>query len=221
VAQLPTDEQQFIAGVSAQTGIDPRVLVAWIQQEGAYAPGGTGGHNYLNLRPDPASDVGVSSVSPGRFDQFATVQDAIASTVARLKQPFAAPILSAAKSHASPAQEIGAIASTGWDADHYGGSGGPNLQATFAQLFGQGQLGSAYQGSGSAAEAAITGNIPTNIGKAEKAISGAAGSFGDLFSFLTSWRFAEVVGGALLLLVGLVLLGRQFGVQPPVRVPVG
>lgn len=36
-----------------------------------------------------------------------------------------------------------------------------------------------------------------------------------LFEFITSWRFAEVVGGFLLLIVGLVLLGRQFGLSLP------
>jgi hypothetical protein len=35
------------------------------------------------------------------------------------------------------------------------------------------------------------------------------------FAFVTSWRFAEVIGGALLLLVGVALLGKQFGLSVP------
>lgn len=40
-------------------------------------------------------------------------------------------------------------------------------------------------------------------------------SVGGLISFVTSWRFAEIVGGFVLLVVGLILLGRQFGVSAP------
>jgi hypothetical protein len=52
------------------------------------------------------------------------------------------------------------------------------------------------------------GNFPTVAGTALNSVSG-------LISFLTSWRFAEVIGGVILLIIGLVLLGRQFGVSPP------
>lgn len=60
---------------------------------------------------------------------------------------------------------------------------------------------SIYQSSG--AQAAV--------GAGKKAVSSAEG----LISFVTSWRFAEVVGGFVLLVVGLLLLGRQFGVDGP------
>lgn len=37
-----------------------------------------------------------------------------------------------------------------------------------------------------------------------------------MFAFLTSWRFAEIVGGIILLVVGLFLVGRALGVSVPV-----
>ncbi len=91
--------EQFVADVSKATQIDPRVLIAWAQQEGAYAKGGTGGFNYLNLRPiagDP-----YSSVSSGGFEQFSSLSDAEAATIRRLGQPFAQPIITAAGQHVS------------------------------------------------------------------------------------------------------------------------
>lgn len=226
MAKLSPDEVQFVQGVSTQVGLDPRVLIAWVEQEGALAPGGTGGHNYLNLRPyqgDP-----YSSVSSGGFEQFASVNDAITATVRRLRQPFAAPIVSSAQR--SPAQEIAAIASTGWDASHYGGPGGPNLQRTFNGLF-PGQISSPWHppprtGMDAASVGIDVHNIGTPWGAAAAAshipgvvqVEGAVHalrSVGDLIRFITSWRFAEIVGGILLLVVGLVLIGRHFGISPP------
>lgn len=230
---ISQDEAAFVEGVSNATGIDPRVLVAWVQQEGAYAQNGTGGHNYLNLRPY-SSDVGVSSVTSGNFDQFGNVQDAVASTVARLRQPFAQNIISVAAEHPTPAQEIAAIAGTGWDSGHYGGQGGPNLVATYDQIFKSAQT--PYQppaaagqilpsvGTGSAADVGSTDITGSGGGPS---VAGALGglnpfsSFEGFFKFVTSWRFAEVVGGFLLLLVGLFLLGRQFGLAVPTPAPLG
>lgn len=149
---LTAAEAAFVTGVTTKTGIDPRVVVAWVQQEGAYAPRGTGGFNFLNLRPYPGDPY--SSVSSGNFEQFASVSDAIDATVRRLKQPFAAPILASVKK--SPGQQIAAIADTGWDADHYGGNGGINLKATFAKLFTPAALADKPEGAGAAAAVAAT-----------------------------------------------------------------
>src|SRR5438552_3986259 len=124
---LTSDEARFVSGVSAQTGLDPRVVVAWEHAEGDYAPGGTGGHNYLNLRPYPGDPY--SSVSGGGFDQFGSVEDAIRATVRRINQPFAAGIRGSVGR--PPASEIGAIAASAWDSGHYGGFGGPNLRTIF------------------------------------------------------------------------------------------
>jgi hypothetical protein len=243
--QLTTDEAQWVTGVAEGTGIDPRVLIAWAQDEGAYAPNGTGGHNYLNLRPSSIGDVGVTSISSGDFDQFANVQDAIASTVARIKQPFASAIIENARG--TPAQELAAIASTGWDGDaHYGGAGGPQLQRDFSSIFGnpdtpyeaptpsylaqltgdinvggsaatpglfgsgtlEGAPGALYQGSG--AQAAVNA-----AGGAISGVTGSIDSVGKFFSFVTSLRFAEIVGGVLLVAIGLLMIMRSLGMKTP------
>ncbi len=56
---------------------------------------------------------------------------------------------------------------------------------------------------------------------AEAGAVGAITSIPDALAFLFSYRFLEIVGGGLLLLVGLFLLGRQLGVTVPVPGPVG
>src|SRR5215469_17306924 len=53
---LNNDETQFIVGISEGTGVDPRVVAAWVYQEGAFRSGGTGGHNYLNVKPAPGDN---------------------------------------------------------------------------------------------------------------------------------------------------------------------
>jgi len=142
-----TPQITFVDAVAKQTGLDPRVVYAWTAAEGAYASGGTGGYDFLNLRPDAASDVGVASVSPGGFDRFGTLQAAISSTVARIKQPFLqqhlAPVL---KAGGSPAEQIAAIAASGWDSGHYTdakGVVGGKLIADFTSQYGSAALGSA------------------------------------------------------------------------------
>ncbi len=73
----------------------------------------------------------------------------------------------------------------------------------------------------------ITSDVGGAAGAVGGAVSGAVGdvlhpfqAIGDVFTFLTSWRFAEVLGGFALLIVGLMLLGKQFGISPPAVVPV-
>lgn len=207
---------QFANGVASQTGIDPRVVYAWAQQE---TGGHAYGHNWLNLRPyhqnqgGSTDDVGVVAVQ-NNFDRFGSVQEAITSTVHRLNQPFASGIVAAREQ--TPAQEIAAIAQSGWDAGHYGGAaaGGPNLRNTFSSIYGAPALGSAAQKG--AKVSGSTGSAGTGLGVGSiPVVGGAISGIGDAFTFLTSWRFAEVLGGFVLVLLGLYLLGRQFGVGPP------
>lgn len=207
-------ETTFIEGVAAGTGIDPRVLQAQADVEGATAPGGTGHFNYLNLKPYPGDPY--SGVSPGGFEQFASVQDAIAATVRRLHQPFAAGIIASTQgASATPQKEIAAIAASGWDAGHYGGVGGPSLLSEFTKLYGgqSAQTPATSQGTG---ESPLS-NAPIVSGPAGAASAvGSALSYpAKIWAFVTSWRFVEIVGGFFLLLVGLYLLGRQFGIQAP------
>lgn len=220
---LDDNQAAFVTGVSTQTGIDPRVIIAWDQQEGAYAPGGTGHFNYLNLRPYPGDPY--TSVSGGGFEQFGTVQDAITATVRRIKMPFAAPIEQAAAQHATPRQEIAAIASTGWDAGHYGGTGGLSLQRTFAGLFPNG-LDDQYEspgaasavaatvGTGSAADAGSVdaGSVGRAAGKVADAVAAPvklAEKAGHILDVIFSVRGLEMFGGFLLIVLGVLWLSRR------------
>ena len=227
-------EATFVAGVSQATGIDPRVVLAWVRLEGAYAKGGTGGYNFLNLRPY-SSDVGVTKITSGNFDNFATVQDAITSTVARLRQPFASGILATAAKKPTPAQQIAAIAASGWDAGHYGGTGGPNLLSELASIFGSKAAGDTYEspanasavaaeaGSGSAAD--WTSTDLTNV-PGYKQVAQAVSTAKTLAEFLpklldpSTWRrFGLFVAGGLLLLAALFMFARAGGVDA-IPVPV-
>lgn len=210
----------FANGVSQATGIDPRVIIAQAQQEGAYAPGGTGGHNYLNLASATVDSLGAkrSGSSAGGFAQFNNVQDAISATVAEFKSPAIGLTSEAGK---TPATQIADIAATPWDTGHYGGNGGVNLLRTFDSIYGAPAAGkpapsdfrvSGTPGSGGTG---VTGSDSTF-----QAVTKPFKSIEEVFTFLTSWRFAEVVGGFALLVVGLVLLGKQFGISPPAAVPV-
>jgi murein DD-endopeptidase MepM/ murein hydrolase activator NlpD len=58
------------------------------------------------------------------------------------------------------------------------------------------------------------GGLVTDPTKPLDAATAFAEGTADLARFLVSVRFAELVGGGLLVLVGLYLLGRQFGVGP-------
>lgn len=62
---------------------------------------------------------------------------------------------------------------------------------------------------------AVTGGV---IAEGSALATGAgqlAKPFTNWFDFVTSWRFAEIVGGFLLLIVGLILVGRSFGLSTP------
>lgn len=224
---LDASQAQFVIGVSTATRIDPRVIVAWMQQEGANAPGGTGGFNYLNLRPEPGDEF--KSVSTGGFEQFASVTDAIGATVNRLNKPFARPIIATARTKPTPSEQINAIAATGWDSSHYGGNGGQNLLKTFTSIFknpNDSYVGPAHAReiantatTGSAADAGSVdiGGAATATKKAAKAtveaIPGvkAFESIGGVFSWVgDNWdRILWVVGGFILLLLGLALLAGK------------
>lgn len=123
----------FAAAVAAATGLNPAVVQAWVLAEGAYAPNGTGGFNYLNLRPytgDP-----YSSVSSGGFEQFSNLANAETASIRRIRQPFASGILGSAGK--GILQEFAAIAASAWDAGHYGGPGGPRLIEAYNSLASQ------------------------------------------------------------------------------------
>lgn len=217
---LTADETQFIQGVSAGTGIDPRVLVAWIQSEGH--PGDMY-HNYMNIQTPTAASLGVptSGTAAANTAEFSDVQTGIDATVKEIKSLGLSHL-----AHETPRQEITQIAASPWASSHYGGPGGPRLQSVFAGIFGgQAGLDSAYQSPSSSYQvgstattgsAADAGSVDiTGSGGGPSVARAVSGLVSNPFKFLTSWRFVEVVGGFLLLLVGVALLARQFGLSVP------
>ena len=214
----------FMAAIAKDSGLDPRVVWAWIQQEGSYKGNGVGGWNYLNVRPVSGDKhVGVSS---GNFALFGNEQDAIATTVNVLHQSNMRSILDAAHADDTAGQEIAAIGASPW------GTGATQFRNTYASIFGAASLNDEWHNDfdhlAALAKATGVGDSPSIIDRATGAITSpitnaadaAGAAFGKAFDFATSWRLAEVVGGFILLVVGLVLLGRHFGMRPPAPAPV-
>lgn len=90
----------------------------------------------------------------------------------------------------------------------YQDGGGPSLKSNDGSIVGSINGGLLHIPGVASAE-----DLPGKITKPFSTIE-------DVFNFLTSWRFAEVLGGFALLIVGLVLLGKQFGISPPAAIPV-
>lgn len=207
---LDQNEGEFVRGIHNATGIDERVVIAWMYQEGAFKKGGTGGYNYLNIRSNS-----------GDFAHFSNVQDAITATVAVLRQPNMRTIVSMAKTKPTPQQQINAIAASPWDAAHYGGSGGPTLQKTFAGLFGgTHSLTTPYLGADIAADFkataadftsidmnTVTGAVGDAVGAVVSPIASIAHAFEWAFS---NWdRILLVIGGGIGLLVAIILIFKS------------
>ena len=226
VAQLP----QFASDVAKATGLDPRVVWTWAQSEGAYASGGTGHFNYLNLRPE-AGDV-YAGISPGRFEEFSSEQQAVVASVRRIREPFlwtspalGGPGLGAVVAKGgSPAQEFGAIGRSNWDSDpnepgggHYRGSAsaapGTKLLELFEGSFGVKAAGAPPKSAGTppAPVGAAGGPTKSAVGSAVSGIGDVIDSFDKFFKFVTSYRFLEILGGFVLLGLGLVILARAIG----------
>lgn len=242
MAKLDLNQVRFVIGVSTATRIDPRVVIAWMQQEGANAPGGTSGFNYLNLRP--LSGDPYKTVSSGGFEQFASVNDAVKATVRRLNQPFAKPIVATARTRPTPQAQIRAISTTGWDAGHYGGGGGIELQRTFSTLF-KGGLNDSYLDPGNARAVANTvstgsasphdpiGSTPSVIDSAASAANDAARhipgvaqieDIGSLFKWIgNNWdRIGIAAAGIIFVILGFALIAgktKTAALMPPAAAP--
>ena len=209
-----TDEATWANAVAKQTGIDPRVLIAWQHAEGH--PGDQA-FNSLNMQSQTAQAVGVRPATVLAADTagFANVQEGITATVREIQA-----LGLTHEAGRSPAQQIADIAASPWASSHYGGPGGPNLARDFTSLYGSAALGQPARpglqvssvpgssGTGVVGSGSVLGGVAHDVGSALSFPERA-------FKFLTSWRFVEIVGGFFLLLVGLFLLGRQFGLQAP------
>lgn len=221
MAGLDTNAAKFVVGVSSATGIDPRVVVAWVVQEGTYTKGGIGHNNFLGLKVQAGDKY--TSVGPGNFEQYANVNDAIYSASRRIKSNHA--ISATAKSKPSPREQIRAIAASSWDQNHYGptGSPGKNLMATFGRIFGGNKglddtyVGPAQAGpiastanTGSAADAGSydAGNAAHDAASAAGSILGPFKSIAELIKWIGgNWdRMLLVFGGVILVVIALLYL---------------
>ncbi len=116
---LAEQEKLFSNATAAGTGLDPRVVYSQVIAEGAYAPGGTGGLNFLNLRSSTVSSLGLpyAGSSPAGFAQFANLTQAEQASIAEYKSPA----IHLGTPAPTPQGQITQIAATPWDASHYGG----------------------------------------------------------------------------------------------------
>lgn len=210
-APTPAQQEQaaFADTIAGYIGYDPRVIYAWTQLETGGTPYG-GFHNWLNLRPYPGDPY--IGVSPGNFEEYANVAQATTAAKMRLHQPFAAVIRAAGGKGHTPRDEIAAIAASGWDVAHYGGPGGPSLAAEFQSLYGAQALDQpasshVVKPGGGQSQSSIVDKLTGVPGSGGSIVSGWVS---DLTGFVKEYapRVAEVVGGALLILVSLLILTR-------------
>ncbi len=231
MATAQTDQSDFANTIAAYLGYDPRVVYAWTQQE---TGGQAIGNNWLNLRP-ASNEVGVVGTTTGGFAKFDNLKDATISTEHVLKQSNMSLIVQEGGPGHTLSDEIGGIAASPWDSGPayddsqyagvkssthhygYGGPGGPNLVARFNDLYPGGKITSppsshVVTGSGSQTQSSVwdwlTG-VPNS--KSGNPINSVSDAIGAIAGFLFSYRFLEILGGGLFLLLGLYLLSKQFG----------
>lgn len=124
----------FVDRLAAATGLDRRVVAAWVRAEGAYTSGGTGGYNFLNVRAR-AGGKGYSGVaisrSSGGFAKFGSLDAAVRETSFWInRMPNYAGIRSSVDK--GPAAQLAAIARSPWDANNY--AGGRGLTKNYAAV---------------------------------------------------------------------------------------
>lgn len=116
---------EFVSELAVRTGLNRDVVAAWVRAEGADAPNGTGGFNYLNVRARGQtgySGVRLAGISSGGFAQFASVDDAVREASYWILKMGNYAGIRASVGKGSQAQ-LAAIAASPWDANHYSGGG--------------------------------------------------------------------------------------------------
>lgn len=208
-------QQLFAYQVAAGTGLDPRVILAQITAEGA--PGnGAGYFNYLNIAAPTAAynKTPYVGVGPANTAIFGTMQAGVAATIAEYK---ALGITKAAGK--PPAEQIDAIANSGWASSHYGTPAGSNLLNDFKSLYPNANVGGApASGYGAATQGQTTlGQSP--IGQVVTVPLSIADFLGRLTNPAYIIRGLELVAGSVLVLLGLWLLVKQVGLAAGIDVP--
>lgn len=216
----PSQELAYIKQEAAALGLDPEAVLAVAVQEGGTLP----------------SNVGDQGTSFGPWQEHAG--GALPGGVAQRGEEYAQEWANSQQGIDDALGKIAGVAKgqTGSAAVHsivYGFENPLNPGAEYAAAVANYQAGkqpglTSNPGTNAGPNSMIPAT-PRNIAKTggSGGLGAAAGTPGfgsissvtDALKFLTSWRFAEVVGGFLLLLVGLYLLGRQFGLAVPAPGP--
>jgi hypothetical protein len=157
----PQAEPYFVARVAALTGLDTKVVQAWVNSEGAYAPNGTGGNNFLNIRESTSkSGVPLAGTTSAGFAQFHSAADAADEAAHWINtMPNYLGIRQATK--LGPRSQLAAIAASPWDSGHYGG--GKKIYNAYTAL-----------GSGGGGGGIDFGSIANGIRDATNPLTGSA-----------------------------------------------
>lgn len=201
------DQGIFLSTVSAHTGIDPTVILAWMGQEGAFSGKETGAYNYLNI------------MGPNGPVSFSNAGAAAMATIAFLQGSNYNAVMHVAQTKPTPREQINAIAASPFDKAHYGGQGGPDLINTYESYFGKGSADHAYHSptwsatlirSAEGSQGAQTGGALPVTGPSV----GFTNPFGSILDFFNHlWdirdRIGFIIAGAIIVILAIVLIGKQ------------
>lgn len=223
-----TAEEQYIAERARSYGLDPQAVLAVAAHEGVTLPAEVGDQGTSfgpwQLHAGGALPQQIWQEGPAASRAWADSQAGIDYALRRMASVAAGQtgaqavesIVYRFERPANPASEATAAIET------YRQGGGPSTSPQLGKPL-TGGLGSipglSWLGKTVNPNPAIMGaNIGSDIagGLGLGGIQSALTFPERAYNFLTSWRFVEVLGGFLLLLLGLYLLGRQFGINAPI-----
>jgi hypothetical protein len=162
----------------------------------------------------PGIEIGLADGPHGPTytgHQYASTYGAVFERL--LQQIWGTPVRFGSHPPASPGPGAGVVPGFGGSGASATGSGQAPAPSSSGGGSGPASWASAA-GHAVASEANALAHDQWYPGGQQGFLGGAVDSIGRFFKFVTSWRFAELLGGFLLLLIGLALLGRQFGLNP-------
>lgn len=228
---VAVQEQAFVSRLAELTGLDPKVIQAWVNVEGAYAPNGTGGYNFLNIRESTSrSGVPITGTTSRGFAHFRNGADAATEAAYILEHSSIYQGIRRA-TQLGPRSQLAAIAASPWDAGHYGG--GRALYNAYDSLVHGGSsllsgVGHVASGVGHAVADAASGNplgaakdvadqVP-GLGGVSSALDAPAAIANDITKVLgfvfnpQDWlRVGYILAGGVFVIGGLFILARSVG----------
>lgn len=209
---LSADQVTFATTLAKQTGLDPNVIAAWVLQEGGSVTGGK--FNFLNIGNTDSgarNHAAVWNTNPTSA-AIVTAQWLKGTSTAGYEPASAGirGILAAAGK--APEAQIKAIQGSGWAT-----SGEPELGAFWDRVLSTG--GVAHPNTNPAADSSATGlpDVGNPLNAVTDPLKAAEGDFSTFVGDVTSanlWiRLAQVLGGGILIMIGVVQLagGRAPG----------